>query len=298
AGAERFGRGAVVRAARAPHRHRRRGQAPAGHAARRVPGLPGLARGPRGAAGRRVGEPGPRVPVGGAAVVQRGPADSPAVDRFGGSHAAALVPAVPAHGAGAAVHGPAGGGPADRPLRWRAVRRARGPAGRAVAAVLAAGGGAGPGLVRLRPLHPHGAGAAARVEHGSGHGLRHRVPADQSFDGVRGFDRPRRFDLVPPTFSTALYVDDQLTRPIGARGQLQVQAGLRLDALQPDGHPFSGPRDVAVQPRVNVEYAPVPRLRLRAGWGRTAKQPTLEQLFPAPQYFDIVNVNYFATDPA
>src|SRR5690606_26918534 len=95
-----------------------------------------------------------------------------------------------------------------------------------------------------------------------------------------------------------LYVDDQLTRPIGARGQLQVQAGLRLAALQPDGHPFSGPRDVAVQPRVNVEYAPVPRLRLRAGWGRTAKQPTLEQLFPAPQYFDIVNVNYFATDPA
>ena len=52
-----------------------------------------------------------------------------------------------------------------------------------------------------------------------------------------------------------------------------------------------------MQPRVSLETAPRPWLRLRGGWGRTAKVPAVGDLSPALQYFDLVNVNYFANDP-
>jgi outer membrane receptor protein involved in Fe transport len=51
-------------------------------------------------------------------------------------------------------------------------------------------------------------------------------------------------------------------------------------------------------PRVNAQLSPWPWLRLRAGWGRTAKTPAVGSLYPAPQYFDVVNVNWYANDPA
>jgi outer membrane receptor protein involved in Fe transport len=56
-------------------------------------------------------------------------------------------------------------------------------------------------------------------------------------------------------------------------------------------------RDVAVQPRFNAEIQPRPWFRLRGGWGRTAKLPTVNDLSPAPQYYDVVNVNWYAADP-
>ena len=60
---------------------------------------------------------------------------------------------------------------------------------------------------------------------------------------------------------------------------------------------FGGARDAVFQPRINVEAAPRHWLRLRGGWGRTAKVPAVGDLYPALQYFDLVNVNFFANDP-
>jgi hypothetical protein len=47
---------------------------------------------------------------------------------------------------------------------------------------------------------------------------------------------------------------------------------------------------------LNVQLAARPWLRFRGGWGRTAKLPSLGQLYPAPQFYDIINVNWYPPD--
>jgi hypothetical protein len=144
------------------------------------------------------------------------------------------------------------------------------------------------------------AGTEVRREWNSGPGYQFDIefPPQSSFNGVQGFDRPRRYDAVPPLATSALYLDDRLTRALGQRTALDVQGGLRLDVLHRGGDWLSGARDLAWQPRLNVQVSPWSWLRLRAGAGRTAKTPSLASLYPAPQYFDVINVNWFANDPA
>ena len=139
------------------------------------------------------------------------------------------------------------------------------------------------------------AGSEMRREWNGGPGYQFDIefPPQVAFNGVQGFDRPRRHDAVPPLISSALYVDDRLTGTVGDVAY-DVQGGLRFDLL----HGAGEPRDAALQPRVNAQLAPRPWLRLRGGAGSTAKLPSVGALYPAPQYFDVVNVNWFVPDPA
>lgn len=123
-------------------------------------------------------------------------------------------------------------------------------------------------------------------------------PPQVEFNGVNGYDRPRRFDSLPPLVTSALYVDDRVSRTFGNGAMLNVQAGVRLDLLHWGSHWLSAARDYLVEPRLQVELQPVSRFRLRAGAGRLAKQPALGDLYPAPQYYDLVNFNWYANDPA
>jgi len=123
-------------------------------------------------------------------------------------------------------------------------------------------------------------------------------PPQVEFNGVNGYDRPRRFDLIPPIVSGALYLDDRLARLLADRWVLNAQLGLRLDLLHRGSTWLSGPRDALLQPRVQLELAPLSPLRIRAGAGRLAKWPSLGDLFPAPQYYDLVNFNWYADNPA
>jgi outer membrane receptor protein involved in Fe transport len=152
----------------------------------------------------------------------------------------------------------------------------------------------------LGASHVLRAGTELRREWNAGAGYQFDIeyPPQTTFNGVQGFDRPRRFDVIPPEVTSAFYVDDRASYRIGAAGRFDVQAGLRLDLLHRGGSWFSSVRDNALQPRLNLEYAPQPWLRLRAGAGRLAKTPALADLYPSPQYYDVVNVNWYANDPA
>lgn len=148
------------------------------------------------------------------------------------------------------------------------------------------------------------AGAELRREWNAGPGYQFDVefPPQTTFNGVQGFDRPRRYDAVPPIAASAFYLDDRLVRPFGGAGlfgggSFEMQAGLRADLLHRGGS-FGGVRDAVLQPRLNVQLAPAPWVRLRGGWGRTAKLPSLADLYPAPQFFDVVNVNWYTPNPA
>jgi outer membrane receptor protein involved in Fe transport len=122
-------------------------------------------------------------------------------------------------------------------------------------------------------------------------------PPQVTFNAVQGYDRPRPFDSIPPVATSAAYVDDRLVRRLVGPATLELQAGVRADFLHAGTWWASGIRDAVLEPRVNAQLSPAPWLRLRGGWGRAAKAPTLGQLYPAPQYFDVVNVNWYTADP-
>jgi hypothetical protein len=71
---------------------------------------------------------------------------------------------------------------------------------------------------------------------------------------------------------------------------------LRLDLLHQGDHWFAGVRDAVLGPRINAEFSPWRWLRLRAGWGLVSKSPWLLQLYPDPQYYDVINVNWFTDE--
>lgn len=146
---------------------------------------------------------------------------------------------------------------------------------------------------RVRP------GLELRREWNTGAGFQFDIerPPQQSFDGVTGYDRPRSFDQIPAVATSALYIDDKLGTTLGDDIALDAQLGLRLDLLHDGTSWVAGVQDAELQPRLNLQLAPTAWLRLRGGWGRAAKQPAVVHLSPAPQYFDLVNVNFFANDP-
>jgi hypothetical protein len=143
------------------------------------------------------------------------------------------------------------------------------------------------------------AGLELRHESNTGPGYQFDIefPPQVTFNGVNGFDRPRAWDSIPPMVTSALYLDDKWSTSIGRDGMLAAQLGLRADVLHEDGW-FSGVRDAVIQPRLNLEFAPTPSLRIRGGYGRLAKSPSLASLAPGRQYYDLVNVNYYANNPA
>jgi hypothetical protein len=155
-------------------------------------------------------------------------------------------------------------------------------------------------LTAMGAMHEVRSGTELRREWTSGAGYQFDMefPPQVDFNGVQGYDRPRRYDAVPPLVTSALYVDDWMSRAIGGSATLQIQAGLRVDVLHRGRTWFSGARDRVLEPRLNLEFAPVPWLRLRGGAGRLAKTPSLDALYPAPQYNDVVNVNWYANEPA
>ncbi len=141
-------------------------------------------------------------------------------------------------------------------------------------------------------------GGEARREWNEGRGYLFDIerPPQVTFNGVNGYDRPRRVDSLPAVATTAGYVDARVrARPLGVA--TEVQAGWRVDALHNDGW-TGGVRSAIGQPRLNVQIAPIPWFRLRGGAGRTTKVPTNGQLFPALQWYDLVNVNRYTPDPA
>ena len=143
-------------------------------------------------------------------------------------------------------------------------------------------------------------GTELRREWNSGDGYSFDIakpPQQSSFNGTRGYDRPRRFDGIAPLVTAGVYAD--LRARVNLLGMVaEVQPGVRVDVLNDGDWWWSGARSTSVQPRLVVQLSPRPWFRLRAGAGVVGKLPTVDQLAPALQYFDLVNVNRFTINPA
>lgn len=124
-----------------------------------------------------------------------------------------------------------------------------------------------------------------------------RPPQASAFNGTTGYDRPRDFRDTRPFATSGLYTDARFSARRGA-STADIQAGLRLETLHDGAWWTSGARSAQLQPRLTTQVAPWPWLRLRGGVGVVSKSPTVAQLNPALQYYDLVNVNRFTPAPS
>jgi hypothetical protein len=142
-------------------------------------------------------------------------------------------------------------------------------------------------------------GAEARREWNDGIGYQFdiaRPPQASPFNGTSGYDRPRNFAIIAPLATTGAYVDTRVATRLGGL-HVEVQPGLRLESLHERGW-GDGIRSAQLQPRLVTQISPRPWARLRGGVGVVSKAPSVAQLNPAKQFYDLVNVNRYTPNPA
>ena len=108
--------------------------------------------------------------------------------------------------------------------------------------------------------------------------------------------RPFSYRDIPALNQLSGYLEDQVSGTLFNRN-LDLQIGLRYDNVQPSGF-LDSKVGTVLAPRINLGYQLTNSLTIRAGYGVTAKAPTLLHLYPQDAYFDLLNFNYFATNPA
>lgn len=109
-------------------------------------------------------------------------------------------------------------------------------------------------------------------------------------------DRPRSYADIPSLAQLSYYAENKLVTKFLNR-ELNFNAGLRYDNIQPK-NPIKGDFGNVLAPRLNLAIETIKNLRLKAGYGITAKAPTLSYMYPGKRYFDLVNYNYYAANPA
>lgn len=100
--------------------------------------------------------------------------------------------------------------------------------------------------------------------------------------------RERAFNDIPALNQLGVYIQDRISARFDDR-MLALQVGIRYDNIQP----FTGNSKDAFSPRINASFDLFKDLTLRAGYGITAKSPTLLYLYPENAYFDFVSLNHF-----
>jgi outer membrane receptor for ferrienterochelin and colicin len=108
--------------------------------------------------------------------------------------------------------------------------------------------------------------------------------------------RPRAYKDIPALNQLSLFTESTFSFPFAGK-TVQWEAGVRFDNVQPDGL-FKSSFDTQWQPRTNLTCQLFPFLRLRGGYGMTAKAPSLVYLYPETAYFDALSyMHYSATYP-
>lgn len=129
-------------------------------------------------------------------------------------------------------------------------------------------------------------GAEWKMDVNKGPGKTYDVnrPPNPASDG--NDSRPRAYSDIPALHQLSAFVEDN----IAFNNLLNIQVGGRFDKVGNVGMVFS--------PRINASYNVTRNFSLRAGYGITAKAPTLLYLYPQSAYFDFINLNYYATNEA
>ena len=117
--------------------------------------------------------------------------------------------------------------------------------------------------------------------------------------------RPRAYSDIPAQHDLGLFVEDNTTVALG-RSRLEVMAGVRATTMLNLSREYALRGRFYFDPRFNARFA-FPALKLgrrtletavSGGVGWHTKTPTMDQLYPAPLYYDFQQLNYYHANPA
>lgn len=100
--------------------------------------------------------------------------------------------------------------------------------------------------------------------------------------------RDVRFHELPASTSFSMYHESDIRR-VTETSRYRLRLGGRYDYMDRRFHLFS--------PRLSLNAQYADKLRLRAAYGISYKNPALIQLYPGPTYHDYSNLSFFATNP-
>lgn len=121
--------------------------------------------------------------------------------------------------------------------------------------------------------------------------------------------REYRYDRLPTMNNLACYLEEKAAVPVRTHSSLELTAGVRSDLTLISGSAYGTASSLS--PRFNSRYVfwrgqeqrRVSRLELHAGWGKSVKLPSMQVLYPAPSYSDLLafaststadNTSYYA----
>lgn len=116
--------------------------------------------------------------------------------------------------------------------------------------------------------------------------------------------RPRALSAVPAEHNLAFYAEEHMNVPLWGN-ELEIVGGIRAtELLNLDGK-YAMHGHLYFDPRMNVGWTfkkfmvgKLPTfIRIAYGIGEHTKSPTMEQLYPDPQYLDLIQLNYFSSNP-
>ncbi|MBQ9357523.1 MAG: TonB-dependent receptor [Prevotella sp.] len=121
--------------------------------------------------------------------------------------------------------------------------------------------------------------------------------------------REYRYDRLPTMHNLAPYVEEKIIMPTTGTAQLELTAGLRWDITMISNSSYGTVGSLS--PRFNSRYTLwrdrhdrlVSTMQVHAGWGKSVKLPSMQVLYPAPSYSDLLafaststadNTSYYA----
>ena len=116
--------------------------------------------------------------------------------------------------------------------------------------------------------------------------------------------RPRTYWEIPAGHQLSLYAEDDINIPIG-KSSLKVVAGIRTASMLNLDSRYTMHGRLYLDPRINAQWnfpsaiikgQPL-LVNLTLGIGQHTKMPTLQQLYPAKYYKDIIQLNYYHATP-
>lgn len=117
--------------------------------------------------------------------------------------------------------------------------------------------------------------------------------------------RPLPFDASPALYTANAYFEDEISGLFLKRPYI-VNAGFRYEMYRPlkinlagifnDEGIVESKNGTFFLPRVRLRYDLFKNTRMRFGWGRSAKMPSMTTIFQGPEYIDIVEENISPPD--
>ena len=116
------------------------------------------------------------------------------------------------------------------------------------------------------------------------------------------YQLPRAFKVIPALHKLSVYLNDNFNIKLN-RYKLMMEAGVRLismpgldDRYDMQGHVYADPRLNArlVLPDVNLTGSLALKPALRFGYGRLTRLPSASQIYPAPVFNNVMELNYYS----